>query len=421
MQLVRPGQFPITPDEFLEGYAQSNSLRTSVGFTSVSVTSASDNVSANTDVDGSMIRALGMSKFSQSMLHSDETDFVVGIMELTDESLYDILSSVVSDFEEKFSGLVGILEELRNMMFFFLTKKDKKMKEAQFQPIVKHLMTYILNVLDPHSTNSVVACQRNARLALSKKITVNDTAETKKATSAILRGESDLALVGRDKVRYFELKPVGGALFRSNAWQAKDQALAQTVCSSTANDKSVVAIGGLLDLFTVYMIVTSPVEEVTRNVVSQISKRVTDSRSWMLLMGLLLVVPTDSITKLIPLFSDDLILPVLSDDAVVEKVAVGGLDLTTPARTTNHRGSSISSSSGPPISSQQTEDAATCRWIAREALRDRNEEKVRTILEADARSDGFSYLCKENLEKINQCATTVRPHGDRGRTFGVLL
>jgi hypothetical protein len=356
------------------------------------------------------------------MLHSDETDFVVGIMELTDESLYKLLSSVVSNFEQEFSGLVGILEELRNMMVFFLTEKDKKMKEAQFQPIVKHLMTYILNVLDPQSTNFVVACQQKMQHTLSKKITVNDTAETKKATNAILRGESDLALVGINKVRYVELKPVGGALFRSNAWQAKDQALAQTVCSATANGKSVVAIGGLLDLITAYMIVTSPVEEVTRNVVSQISKRVTESRSWMLLVVLLLVVPTDSIKTLIPLFSNELILPVSSDDAAVEKV--GGLDLTTPACTPNHRGATISSSSGPPISgaslSQQTEDAATCRWIAREALRDRNEEKVRTILEADARSDGFSYLCKENLEKINECATTVHPHGDRGRTFGVL-
>jgi hypothetical protein len=345
-------------------------------------------------------------------------DFGCHVWNPTDDELYRCLSSTVPDgLDSKLDDLVSILEVLRDMTTFSLTQAHKKkMTEDQFQPLVKRLMTEIMRVLGT-SHMAIEACQGKTHHKLSMEITVSD------GTRKLLRGESDLARVGAEDVRYFELKPVGGTLSHSNAWQVKSQALGQTVCSSTA--KSGVAIGGLLDLITVCMIVTSPVDEVSRNVVSRISTRLTNSRSWVLRMAVLLVVPTDSITDILPPLTEKSCLQVHSDDAGGEEEAgVSDLNLNACTHRSDRRGATSANSSGSPSGaflSKQAEDAAACRWIAREDLRDQYKEKVRTMLVADARLDGFSYLCKENLEEMNERATTVRPHGDRGCTFWDLL
>jgi hypothetical protein len=370
-----------------------------------------------------MVPVVSLSKFTRGML-SVTSDFCCHLWEPTDLELYKCLSSVVTaGLNDKLFELVDILKELRTMSSFFVREKEMMDECTQFQPLVKRLLIKIVEVLIPGQNDiKVEACQGQVQSKLSKQVTIKGII---KGTMAMLRGESDLVRVVGEERRYFELKPDGGALYQSNARQAKDQALGQTVCSSTAiKNESVVAIGSLMDLFTVSMIVTVPMEG--GGVVSQISKRTTSPYSWVLRVALLLVASTDSITELLPKPSDETIVPMFSDDeSVVEEVDVGGLNLHTPARTPNLRGATSSSSSGPPMSgaslSQQTEDDAVCRWIAREALRDRHEKKVRAMLEADATSEGFSFLCKENLDKINERATTVRPHGDLCRAFGVFL
>jgi hypothetical protein len=416
MLVVRSGNFPSTTQEFLDNYLlyrhPTRSSRTSEGFAE-SVSSIVE--SSETSVDSTTLPVTSLSKFSRRILYDLNVDFGCHVWNPTDDQLYECLSSAVPDgLDSKLDYLVSILEKLRDMTTFSLTQAhEKKMTEDQFQPLVKRLMTEVLRVLGT-SGLAVEPCQQNFHHKLSMKITVSD------GTKKLLRGESDLARVGvEDDVRYFELKPVGGTLSHSSAWQAKSQALGQTVCSSTA--KSGVAIGGLLDLITVCMIVTSPVKEDSRNVVSWISARLTNSRSWILRVAVLLVVPTDSITDILPPLTEKSCLQVHSDDAGGEEEAgVGDLNLNACTHRSDRRGATSANSSGSPSGaflSKQAEDAAACRWIAREDLRDQYKEKVRTMLVADARLDGFSYLCKENLEEMNERATTVRPHGDRGCTF----
>ena len=113
-----------------------------------------------------------------------------------------------------------------------------------------------------------------------------------------------------------------------------------------------------------------------------------------------------------------------SEDAVDAGVGVGGLNLASTGTSDGcgATGSSSSSAPQPSVSGKHIEedtevDADDCNWLAREALRDRHEEKVRHMLEADALLDGFCFLSKENLDNIGRTAT-IRPRGDPCRAFG---
>ena len=434
MDAVTAGNFPVTPKLFLTNYltipSTANARTSQAHADSIAPSSVFGGDSEMASVDGENFPVVKLSDFSRFMLQ-DTTDFCCHLWEPNDALLLRCLRAVVTDtLDKKLDALVTILNKLRDMTSYFLMQKDdvvlpRRMDEVtEFQPLVKRLLVEMVNVLLPNSTGiSINPCQRNADLLLSKLINVKGT--TKKSEHlAVLRGESDLARNCLGELpRYIELKVVGGALYRQSAWKEKDQALGQTVCSSTANKERVVAIGALMDLFTVSVIVTVPVEGGT-NVASQMSKRITDARSWVLRVALLLVAPTDSILQLIPPSSDDSIIKVHSEDAVDAGVGVGGLNLasTSTSDGCGATGSSSSSAPQPSVSGKHIEedtevDADDCNWLAREALRDRHEEKVRQMLEADALLDGFCFLSEENLDNTGRTAT-IRPRGDPCRAFG---
>ena len=427
MFLVGKGKFPKTSSTFIEEYLPVRRNRTTMDYaSSIALSSIPDDDSVMTTVGDVKLPVVSLSQFSRSILQ-DTSDFVVHCWEPTDERLAECLQGVVTEnFEAKIDVLVDILKKLRDMASFYLEAGDaalpKYMDEVtEFQPLVKQLLIHMVQVLMPTSATiiSISPCQRSA--VLRKVITVVATGGS---AEAMLKGESDLVRKSDgEHPRYVELKIVGGALYHSSAWKAKDQALGQTVCSSTANKTRIVAIGALMDLFTVSVIVTAPVEGGT-NVVSHMSKRITDARSWVLRVALLLVAPTDSILQLIPPSSDDRIIKVHSDDAVDEDAGVGGLNLasTGTSDVCVATGSSSSSAPQPSVSGKHIEedtevDADDCNWLAREALRDRHEEKVRQMLEADALLDGFCFLSKENLDNIGRTAT-IRPRGAPCRAFG---
>ena len=418
MSMVEKGEFPETSSSFVNAYLQvPPSSRTSLDYSSsIAPSSVPDNDSVMTTVNDVALPVVNLSKFNRNILH-DTSDFVVHLWEPADENLAQCLSEAITvNFEDKIDNLVEILQKLRDMASFYLLKLGgatfpRYMDEVtQFQPLVKLFLIHMVEVLmSPDSTISINACQRS-RTALNKVITVTS------GTQAMLKGQSDLVREFVEECpRYVELKIVGGALYRSSAWQAKDQALGQTVCSSTANGDRVLAIGALMDLFTVSVIVTVPIEDST-NVMSHMSKRITDARSWVLRVALLLVAPTDGISQLLPPFSNGSVIEVHND--AVGDADVGGLNLGSTDISGVTGSSSSSSAPLPPVSEKNTEvDADDRNWLAREALRARHEEKVRQMLEADALLDGFRYLSKENLDNAGRTAI-MRPRGDPCRAFG---
>jgi hypothetical protein len=405
MSMVEKGGFPETSSSFVDAYLQvpQNSDTSMDNFSSIAPSSVPDNDGVMTTVNGVALPVVNLSQFNCNILHDDTSDFVVHLWQPADEDLAQCLSEAVAEnFEDKINNLVEILQKLRDMASFYLLKRGgetfpRYMDEVtQFQPLVKLFLIHMVKVLMPNSAISIKACQRSAT-ALNKVITGSS------GSQAMLKGQSDLVRESEgEHPRCVELKIVGGALYHSSAWQAKDQALGQTVCSSTANEDRVHAIGAPMDLFTVSVIVTVPQEDST-NVISQMSKRITDARSWVLQVALLLVAPTDSIVKLLSPFTNESVIEVHSEDAVCD-VDVGGLNLVS-TDTSGVTGSSSSS------------DDDDRNWLAREALRDRHEEKVRQMLEADALLDGFRYLSKENLENAGRTAT-MSPRGDPCCAFG---
>ena len=419
MFIVDKGSFPETSEFFIETYLIAHRDRTSLDYAAsiIAPSTIPEDDTVTTTVEDKKLPVVNLSMFSRSIL-KDTSDFLVHCWEPTDDLLTDCLKKVVTDdLEGKLADLVGILKKLRNMASFFL-KGDgvalpKRMDEISvFQPLVKQLLVHMVTVLMPNSKNiSVQPCQGGAH-KLKKEITVVATGSTENSQAA-LKGESDLARVCEgENPRYFELKTVGGALYHSDAWKAKDQALGQTVCLSTAKKENVVAFGALMDLFTVSVIVTAPVKG-SPNVVSQMSKRITDARSWVLRVALLLVAPAVSISDLLPACSDDSIIEVHSEDQDAGVgVGVGELNLASKdtaagCGVTDLSSSSSSSAPNPPAPIEEdTESANDCKWLAREALRARHEEKVRMMLEADALSDGFGFLSKENLDNHGRNATT---------------
>jgi hypothetical protein len=421
LDMVESGNFPETSSTFINNYLPARPKRTSLAYAeSVAPSSVPDEYSATTTIDDQKLPVVNLPLFSRGILQ-DKSDFVVHIWDPTDERLTaclrEVKGVVAENLEKNLDDLVTILNKLRDMTSFFLEANDVALpaymdEVTEFQPLVKQLLTQMVKALMPTSSAIIVPCQRNAVYKLSKVITVVATRGSAENSNAVLKGDSDLARVcDGEHPRYFELKIVGGALYHSDAWKAKDQALGQTVCSSAANKKEKgVAIGALMDLFTVSVIVTVPVEGGTK-VVSQMSKRITNARSWVLRVALLLVAPTGSILQLLPPRSDDSIIEVHSEDAVGEDagvgVGVGGLNLASTG--TSDGCGATGSAPNPPASIEgHTEvNADDCNWLAREALRDRHEEKVRLMLEADAMLDGFGFLNKENLNNAGRTATTV--------------
>ena len=302
------------PGDYFEGYSSSKQdANTSLTYVSASASSMSA-TERSSELRLSAIRRR-MTEATPSKLHLKE-------LSLSDTHLLEsvlcrtLFAGNNTVFEDFLQTQALALDKVRQMLYYIRQTRHVREVEELQKVAVLFLEEFTQEVYPNARTKPGQKVSLEGSLIVG---TATDMSEKKiKGHSDVILGATedfDLA----DALCIFELKAPETAMHHSGAHAAKDQLLfeleilSQTLESEPEAERKLL-LGGLLDMFSIAVAVRL-VDESSRLVSFYISKRVTESRAFLLRLLLLLCKGKDEVWALLPVFSTiEIPLPVEEED-----------------------------------------------------------------------------------------------------------